>query len=538
MKRLFIPFAILIIIATLLIIYLPGINTPFQFDDVKRIAGQKVIENLDIGSIFQYSKSRFLLYFTFTVNYYFGKYNVFGYHLVNLIIHIISSLLVFALSLIIFNSPRLKKQNLAQHSLILAFFSSMIFAFHPIQTGAVTYIWQRGESMTGMLYLLAIFLYAKFRLSQTNSCRRKTKLLFYAACIIAIILCSFTKPNSVTLPIAVLIFEICFLSKSIKEFKSSLKYLIPILLFVLLPMALAKFDVGENKGVAIRFTNHYMPYYYTKIRVLANALQLMLFPVNQRIEYDFALSASLIDPISTLLSLIILLFLIAVSIFNFRRNSLISFAIIWFYLAFSVTTILYLEDLFFEHYLYLPLFGYSLILPALSLNITNKLKINKKWWIGFLVVLVAAYSIAAYSRNLAWKTEISLWEDAVKKSPSRARAHYTLGVYYFKAQRYEEALREYSVALELKSEYPEAYYRLGEYYFHFRDMERSVGYYKKAIEMNPEFFEAYLNLGNVYLTAGKYKNAGDCFNNALAFTEDSRYIKNIRDTLRMIPAYE
>ncbi len=538
MKRLLIPFAILIIIATLAIIYLPGINTPFQFDDVKRIAGQKVIENLDIGNIFQYSKSRFFLYFTLAVNYYFCKYNVFGYHLVNLIIHTIASLLVFVLSFIIFNSPRLKKQNLAQHSLMLAFFSSMIFAFHPIQTGAVTYIWQRGESMTGMLYLLAIFLYAKFRLSQVNGHRRKIKALFYIACIIAITLCSCTKPNSVTLPIAILIFEICFLSRNIKEFRGSLKYLIPILFFILLPMALAKFDVGENKGVAIRFTNYYMPYYYTKIRVLANALWLMLFPVNQSIEYNFTLSASLINPISTLLSLIILFSLIGVCIFNFRRNPLVSFVIIWFYLVFLVTTILYLEDFFFEHYLYMPLFGYSLILPALSLNIANNLKINKKWWIGFLIILIAAYSIAAYSRNLVWKTEISLWEDAVKKSPSRARAHYTLGVYYFRAQRYEESLREYNIALKLKPEYPEAYYRLGEYYLNFRDTERSIVYYKKAIEMNPEFFEAYVNLSNVYLANRQYKDAKECLNNALRLTNDQGIIKSINKVLKETERYE
>jgi len=538
MKRFFIPFVILITLATLAVIYLPGINSPFQFDDVKRIAGQKVIENLDIGSIFQYSKSRFLLYFTLAVNYYFGKYNVFGYHLVNLVIHAIASLLVFLLSFIIFNSPRLKKQNLAQHSLMLAFFSSMIFAFHPIQTGAVTYIWQRGESMTGMLYLLAIFLYAKFRLSRADGHGRKTKALFYIACIIAITLCSCSKPNSVTLPIAILIFEICFLSRNMEEFRGSLKYLIPILFFILLPIGLAKFDAGENKGVAIRFTNYYAPYYYTKIRVLANALWLMLFPVNQRIEYHFTLSASLINPISTLLSLIILFFLIAACVFNFRRNLLVSFVIIWFYLTFSVTTILYLEDLFFEHYLYMPLFGYSLILPALSLSIVNNLRINRKWWTGFLIVLIAAFSIASYSRNLVWKTEISLWEDAVKKSPSGARAHYTLGVYYFKAQRYKEALREYGIALKLKPEYPEAYYRLGEYCFNFRDTERSIVYYKKAIEMNPEFFEAYVNLSNVYLANRQYKDAKACLNNALRLTNDRDIIKSINKILKETERYE
>src|SRR3989338_6714599 len=452
--------------------------------------------------------------------------------LVNLIIHIISSLLVFALSLIIFNSSRLKKQNLAQHSLMLACFSSMIVALHPIQTESVTYIWQRGESMTGMFYLLAIFLYAKFRLNQDSRNPSKKGFLFYAVCIIAIILCSFTKPNSVTLPVAILFYEIYFLSKGMKEFKGSLKYLAPILLFVLLPAALAKFDAGENKDVAIRLTSYYMPYYYTKLRVLANSLLLMACPVHQTLEYSIIWSVSLINPVSTLYSFIILLSLIATCIFSFRRDSLISFAISWFFLTLSVTTILFLEDIFFEHYLYLPLFVYSVIVPALSIRIVDNLKINRKWWLAFIVILTALYSTATYNRNLIWKTEVSLWEDAVKKSPYRSRAHYTLWVYYFRAKRYEEALKEYALALKLKPEYPEVYYRLGEYYFTLRDIEKAIANYKKAIEINPEFFEAYLNMGNVYLDAGQYENAGRCFRNALKYTEDEDIIKSINYILK------
>lgn len=536
-EKLIFSAAVVIILATFLV-YLPSFNTPFQFDDVKRIVGQKVVENLDPGSSFQYSKSRFLLYLTLGLNYYFGKYDVFGYHLFNLIIHILSSLLVFALSSIIFNSSRIKNQNLKQHSLILAFFSSMIFALHPIQTESVTYIWQRGESMTGMFYLLAIFLYAKFRLSQDNDNPKKTGFLFYAACIISIVLCSFTKPNSVTLPVAILFYEICFLSRSIKEFKGSLKYLAPILLFVLLPVALAKFDAGENKGVAIRLTSYYMPYYYTKLRVLANSLLLMAIPFKQTLEYGLIWSASLTNPISTLYSLIILLSLAVICIFSFRRNPLISFAISWFFLTVLVTTILFLEDIFFEHYLYLPLFGYSLIVPALSLRFADAAKVTRKFWIICLLFLIATYSFGTYSRNQVWKTEISLWEDAVKKSPNKARVHYTLGVYYFGAKRYKEALKEYTIALKLKPEYHEAYYRLGEYYFNFGDMEKSIWNYKKALEINPEFFEAYVSLGNTYITNRQYIKARECFNNALKFTGDQDVIKNINVVLKKIHRYE
>lgn len=538
MKPVIIFSAVIVIILAIFLAYLPSFNTPFQFDDVKRIVGQKVVENLDVISIFQHSKARFMVYFTLSLNYHFGKYNVFGYHLFNVIIHILSSVLVFALSLIIFNSPRLKRHDLERHSLLLAFFSSMIFALNPLQTESVTYIWQRGESMLGFFYLLAIFLYAKFRLSQNAENPEKTGFLFYIACIVSMVLASFTKPNSVTLPVAILFFEACFLSRTIKEFKGTLKYLAPLLLFILLPAYIAKFDVGENEGVAIRLGSYYMPYYYTKLRVLANSLLLMAFPFKQTLEYDFIWSTSLINPVSTLGCLIILALLVIIGFFSFRRSPLVSFAINWFFLTLLVTTILFLDDIFFEHYLYLSLFAFGLIVPALSLKFSLDIKLPRKIWTSCLLFLIAAYSFGTYSRNLVWKTEISLWEDAVLKSPYKARAHYTLGVYYFRAKRYEDSFREYTFALKLKPEYPEAYYRFGEYYFNFGDIEKSIDNYKKALEINPEFLEAYINLGNIYLYAKEYRNAKDCFRNALKLTKDEGIIKNINYILKEAERYE
>jgi tetratricopeptide (TPR) repeat protein len=538
MRRLLIPLAIFVVLLLPLLVYLPSFNVPFQFDDIKNVVGERVIENPSgLTDIFQHSKSRFLLFLTLNFNYYLGKYNVFSYHLFNLIIHVLSSLLVFALSLIIFNSPRMMRLNLKPYGFMLAIFSSLIFAIHPIQTESVTYIWQRSESMAGMFYFLSIFLYAKFRLIRIDGGRKKLGMLFYSLCFVSMAFCSLTKETSMTLPVAMLIYEICFFNKDMNELKSSLKYLIPILLFVLAPIIITKLE-SQSGNISMRFTEHYIPYYCAKIRMLVKSLSLMVFPVNQSLEYDFTWNMSFADIVSTSGSFIILSSLIAVCIASFKRNPLISFAIIWFYLTLSITSIVFLEDIFFEHYLYLPLFAYSIIVPALSFSVINNLKINRGWWLAFMTILIALYSITAYNRNLIWKTEISLWEDAVKKSPSKPISHYTLGVYYSRAKRYEDALREYNLALKLKPAYPEAYYRLGEHYFILGNTEKSIEKYKIALRINPEFFEAYLSLGNAYLAAGKYKDARDCFDNALAFTKDPRYIKNIRDVLKRIPAYE
>ncbi len=538
MKRIFLILAFLTIILLTTAVYLNSFSVPFQFDDVKRIVDIRAAQVLDLGEIFQYSKNRFLLYLSFALNFYFGQQDVFGYHLLNLVIHIITSSLVFLLCLSVFNSPGFPYPDLKKHGGILALFSALIFAVHPIQTQAVTYIYQRGESMAAMFYLLALFLYAKFRLRQIHGPAKKGGMLLYAACLVSIVLSSLTKATSATLPAAILLYEVCFLSKDAKEFKIALRFLAPILIFTIFPLLLARFDIGESKGVAVRFSSYYVPYYYTKFRVLASALRLIVLPINQRVEYDFALSTSLGHPISTFYSLILHLCLIGIAIISFRRRSLVSFVIIWFYLTLIGTTILFLDDLFFEHYLYPTLFAFALALPITSLNLAQRMRIDKRWWVAFLIVLLAIYSVGTIRRNNVWHTEISLWEDAVKKSPYHARSNYTLGVYYFKAKRYDDALRMYRLAMQYKPDYSEAYYRLGEYYFALGDTERSIANYKKAIEIDPEFFEAHLNMGSVYLHLKRYSDAETYFNNALRFTDRSDYRKKITTVLEEIKRHE
>lgn len=528
--------AVAIIALFIIISYSNSIHVPFQFDDVKRISDVRIVQHLNLKDIFQYSKSRFLLYLTFSLNYYFGKYNAAGYHAVNAVIHIINSIFVYFLCTLIFNSPRLAGSRSRNHKNMFSFLSALIFALHPIQTESVTYIWQRGESLAGSFYFLSLITYAKFRLNQINA--HKNDFYLYAICLLSIACASVTKPTSATLPAAIFLYEICFLSCTMKDFKRALRYITPILILIILPMLLAKYDIQESKNVGIKLSTDFLPYYYTKLRVLVRALWLLVLPINQTLEHDFTWSTSLIEPVSTLYSFIFLAGLIIAGILFFKRYSLVSFAIMWFYLTMSITTLLFLEDLFFEHYLYLPLFGYALLLPVLSFNIINNIGIKRRWLVVAFIILITCYSGATYTRNKAWHTEISLWEDAVRKSPRKARAHYTLGVYYFRAKRYGDALKEYKTALDYKPEYPEAYYRLGEYCFNAYDARASIENYKKAIAINPDFFEAYLNLGYVYFYEKDYKNARMCLEKALTLTKDMEYTNNIQAFIQRMVYYE
>ncbi len=159
-----------------LIAYANTFHVPFQFDDDPNIV-MKPSVHLTAPSLQWLSQliqvnyresTRIFAYLTFALNYYLGGLNVFGYHLINFLIHLSSGLLLFWFLFLTFSLPSLK-QRYGARAFPIALFSSLLFLCHPVQTQSVTYIVQRITSVAGMFYLLAMVLYVKGRLSSGTS---------------------------------------------------------------------------------------------------------------------------------------------------------------------------------------------------------------------------------------------------------------------------------------------------------------------------------------------------------------------------------
>ena len=164
-----------------LMAYANTFHVPFHFDDDPNIVfnASTHLKTFSLRRVTQliqanYKESlRVFAYFTFALNYYFGGLQVFGYHLINLLIHLSCGLLLYWFLLLTFNLPSLKERY-GTKAFSIALFSSLLFLCHPIQTQSVTYIVQRMASMAGMFYLLAMVLYVKGRLSSGRK-----RLLFW-----------------------------------------------------------------------------------------------------------------------------------------------------------------------------------------------------------------------------------------------------------------------------------------------------------------------------------------------------------------------
>ena len=158
--------ALAVVVLLGIIIYSNSFNCSFHFDDAQSIVNNKDIQNLhDVKAIMNAVGTRFVSYYTFAINYHFGKLNVWGYHFVNVLIHLINACLVWWFAFILFATPGLKNSPLLKYRRSLAFITALLFVSHPLATQSVTYIVQRMTSLAALFYLLSIILYIKARIT-------------------------------------------------------------------------------------------------------------------------------------------------------------------------------------------------------------------------------------------------------------------------------------------------------------------------------------------------------------------------------------
>ncbi|MBF0557968.1 MAG: tetratricopeptide repeat protein [Nitrospirae bacterium] len=556
-------YRLLLIAVVGLISYSNTFHVPFQFDDYSNVADNPIIRNVrEFFSSshafvysplkdYDYNPRRAIGYLTFAINYHFGGLNVTGYHIVNIAIHIINSILVYFIVVLTFRTPFLiedsKGEEAASRSSLIALFSALIFVAHPVQTQAVTFIVQRLASLATMFYLLSVTAYIKARLMAEDKAQGGRNILFYAISVLSAMLAMKTKEIAFTLPFMVIIYEFAFFKSGMKK---RLLFIVPILLTLLIipmsvlgtngPLSDTISDVSDKLSVQAHLSR--WDYLMTEMRVITTYIRLIFLPVNQNLDYNYPIYHSLFQ-LPVLLSAFFIASLIALGGFLVagkvpRAFRLAGFGILWFFITLSVeSSIIPIADVIYEHRLYLPAAGAFIAITTSAFVVAEKLSAR---WNVFERVIVMAFSLvivvlsgAAYARNIVWQDEVSLWEDVLRKSPGNARAHYNLGLFYQRRNMPDKAMEEWLTAvkiapnnaaahnnlgwyyqtqnmpgkaleefltvLKMKPDYPEAHNNAGVLYESLNKPDKAIEQYMIAIKLKPDYADAYNNLGCFYL---------------------------------------
>ncbi len=540
-----------------IIIYSNSFQSTFHLDDINNIRDNASIRSLtNFKDMWQFSHTRFLALYSFAWNYHSSQLDVWGYHFVNLFIHLFNAVLVYWLSFLIFSTPVLKDKFTLNDKTMLSMAVALLFVSHPLATQSVTYIVQRMTSMSAMFYLLGLVFYMRSRFTDKGN-PKKVRLLI--ACGISALLAILTKEIAFTFPFAIVLLEICFLQTnrqaiSLKDKRvliigASLLAFIAFGFYrywdVLTQPQFADQDMGD---VSITSSTYLM----TQFSVILKYIQLLILPVNQVFDYNYKLVTSFSDP-RAWLSFIALVGLVAVAIFTFKKHRIISFGIFWFFITLSIeSSIIPIKDLIFEHRTYLPSFGFFLILVyCVYLLAWEK---YKNIGLGFLALIIIVDSVLTIMRNNVWKDEISLSTDSILKSPGKARpynnrgdalmdenkmeeafndfnkalsinpkyfmAYYNRGNMFKKQKQYEKAVADYNSAILYQANFDKAFNNRGSVYKELNRLDEAITDYDKAIELNPSYAMAYNNRGTIYILKNQNQRAIDDLNKAIDLRPD------------------
>ncbi len=504
------PVLLALIAGVVFLMYSNVFRVPFIFDDWENIEANGFIRlgGLDIGGLWAAAfrspaGNRPVANVSFALNYLAGGYGVFGYHLVNVLIHVLNGVLVYALGRKLFGGGRG-----VEGRWVLA---ALVFVAHPVQTEAVTYVVQRMTSLATMFYLLALWLYLRGR--EEGGGRRRWG--YWAAGVVSWGLALGSKEIALSLPAVVVLYEWC-LGRGLGWLRGRLGYVLLVVFGVLLvgwwylgadPLGRIlegyegrEFSMGERV--------------LTQFRVVVWYLGLVLYPHPGRLNllHEFSVSRSLWDPPATFLSLVLIGALVASGLWAGRRRPVWSFCVLWFFLQLVLESSVVGLELVFEHRLYLPLAGVAWLAGEGAFRLTG----GRAAWAAVLgVLLVLALGGATHARNRAWQDRLTLWQDVIRKSPTNHRGWYNLGHELSRQGRLAEAEGQYRRALELKPGYARAHNNLAVVLERQGRPEEALAAYARALEIKPDSFVAHNNLGALLKSRGEPEAALRHFEAAL-----------------------
>ena len=528
--------SILALLAFGLIAYSNSFTAAFQYDDFLRILRNEALLDLtDLSRIFNYTRERFLPYLSLAINYRISKFDPIGYHIFNFFIHYIATIFLYFLFIEILDGPAMQGLEPGLSKRVGAFLAAGIFFLHPLQTESVTYVIQRAESMAGMFYLATLFFYVKARRAGTRNVLLGYSILVGLTAVCAV----FSKEIAVTLPVMIVVFEIFFFNTSIKELlrkKLILVVLVPaaaILVFKLKP--LIRSDFFYDPGPGMGFTRK--QYLLTQFCVLLTYLRLFFWPAGQNIDWDYPLATNFFA-LQTFSSFLFLLTLLILAFFAYRRLRLLSLGIIAFFITLAPTSsIIPLRDVIFEHRMYLAVAFLAMgCVHIFSFGLKRIREISSRAQIIVpvcSVIILLLLSGLTYARNKVWLSELSLWADAVRKSPNKARVHsnYGRGLYSLRNKATERVKREFETAIRLSPGWAKPYHNLAICYFQEADYRQAVAWDLEAVKREPHYKEAIYQLGRSYRKLNQWDNARLYLERLIALSPGSAFAQGYIDLL-------
>ena len=531
------PLAIfLLFICLAFLIFGITINYDFVFDDVPRVKNNEFIKQpSNFFKIFTsyYAGETSGVYrpvtvASFSLNYFLFGIKPWSYHLINIILHIINSWLLFLL---------LKKISKQKYLPIL---SSLLFLVLPIHTEAVVGIIGRAELLGFGFSLLCFILLIKNK--------SKSRLKIGLACLFLL-----SGLLSKETAMAVIPIFFCLVVFDFRNYIYSwLSLVFTFLIYFLIRILVLGENLLTNNATLVENPLKFVTIkerVLTGFKVLYLYLQKTLLGTNLSSDYSYN-QITMVDKYTDLYTsagvFISLVFLILICWPFFKRSSsilTISLAGNFFWWPYLLISNLGwpIGTIMGERLMYFPSAGICIFLALFFLFI-KKLKPSKIFnlvWLIIFIFLIFFYSYASYDRSLEWKDEKTLFKSAAIKSPNSVLSRSNLGAMHILDREYVKAEQEILIANKIYPHYPHAVNNLGLIYLYRQDYDSAEKQFLKTLKVSPQYSNAYENLALTYFYQRKYKQAKDILlkyyfgdNHKAEFFLKELFTKNIKQAVR------
>jgi len=516
--RQFIP---VLIIAAGFWAYHNSFHGPFIFDDVPSIPENAHIRHLwplheALASPLHSAVSgRPVVCLSLALNYALGGLNVWGYHAFNLAVHLLAALVLFGILRRTLEREKLR-DRFGAAAVWLAAAIALIWEVHPLQTECVDYIVQRTESLLGLFLLLT--LYCTLRGSHSAS-----PTSWYLTAVVSCALGMGSKQVMVGAPLIVVLYDRVFLSSSFRELWQRRwgLYIGLATTWVILAISVIRTPHSAT-GFGIEGLTSW-DYLKTQANVIVHYLWLCYWPRPLVIDYlDWPIALALKDALA---SGVVVVGLLGATVWAFRRRPWLGFLGAWFFLILGPTSsVLSMAlEVAAERRMYLPLAA-VVTLTVVGAFALGKRLFSKRQGVVFGCVaggsVVVLLTFVTIQRNQDYRSEVTIWQDAVEKRPNNARAQYNLGFALVQVGRPQEAIEHWEQALRIDPKYAEAHNNLGLALAQQGRRQEAIGHYEQALRIRADYAEPHNNLGNASFQAGKLQEAIGQYQQALRIKPD------------------
>jgi len=522
-----------LIVLAVAITFSNSLSGPFILDDESSIAKNLTIRNLEsIGEVLsppndgETVTGRPLLNLTLAINYAISGLDPSSYHVTNLFIHILGSLLLFDILRRTFLLPTLR-DRWGNAAIPLAFAVALLWAIHPLQTESVTYIAQRAESLVGLFYLLTLYCF----LRGTDSIQ---SVWWYVAAVATCTLGMASKEIMVSAPLIVWLYDRTFVAGSFREawrkrcgFYLALASTWLLLGWLVISTGTRGGTAGFGSGIS------WWAYLCTQFGAIVHYLRLCFWPSPLVFDYGDRVVQDVAEIVPYAILVIILGIATVVALWRWPK---VGFLGTWFFVILAPTSSIVpvTTQIIAEHRMYLPLaavivcvvvggFYVGQQLVQRGMVSLKSLEVTCDCLVLFLGLILGIFT---FQRNTDYSSALSIWEDTVAKVPASARAHNNLGLVLADQEKFDEAIVQYRTALEIDPNSEKIHDNLGVVLSRNGQVDEAIIQYRKALEINPNTVSAYSNLGNALNARGQYEEALTLYNKALELNPNLEIVYN------------